>query len=211
MKQKKPKESQIMICKQCGNKTSLTNEFYFAEETVAYSGDGDPHIFETYYMVLLCPSCNRHSLIYTIEFNDDSDDWKTWDSIYPKEITYPQYIPQDILKLVKEADRIKYISPEAYVILIRKVLELICLKFNAKGKTLYNKLQNLSSRQTLPPTVSDISGLLKDIGNIGAHADNKISEQYIYAVSDFIEFIIHYLFTVPERIKMLRKAFKKNN
>ena len=65
----------------------------------------------------------------------------------------------------------------ASAILIRKVLENICLLNNATGKNLHEKIESLKDKVTLSKTLYDAMFELKYLGNDAAHFESKHFEK----------------------------------
>jgi hypothetical protein len=92
-------------------------------------------------------------------------------------------------------------------------LEAICKNQCAEGKTLEKKLNYLSDKNVIPVRVADMAKCLRDLRNIGAHADSgEIDQSYVPFLIEFCEAILDYIYRVPARINMIQKrldSYKK--
>jgi hypothetical protein len=125
----------------------------------------------------------------------------------------PIGLPENILKAFKAAEKIKTIDVNAYVILLRRLLELVCLDRSARGNTLAAMLADLSSRREIPDKLVNVAKGLKDFGNIGAHARiGELSENEIPIVTALCTAILEYIYSAPHLATIAElklKAIKK--
>ncbi|MEP7168010.1 MAG: DUF4145 domain-containing protein, partial [Bacteroidota bacterium] len=86
----------------------------------------------------------------------------------------------------------------AYVILLRRLLELICIDRSAKKNTLALMLKDLSDKGEIPDKLVKVAMGLKDFGNIGAHAGiGELSENEIPIVTALCTAILEYTYSAP--------------
>jgi hypothetical protein len=78
----------------------------------------------------------------------EAEDFRGYKMIYPQSKELPQGMPDDIYKAYTQAEKVKQIAPEAYGVLLGRILEMICQDKGAKAKTLANWLEDL--KNTLP-------------------------------------------------------------
>jgi hypothetical protein len=79
-------------------------------------------------------------------------------------------VPERIQKIYEEIWPLRHIAPNAFAGQIRRALEFICHDQEAQGRTLFEQLKDLSNRGTFPGYFSEITELMRLIGNFGAHA-----------------------------------------
>ena len=151
------------------------------------------------YSVLKCPACSKINIVsYFWRESMDSDDDVAYENIYPPDKNVPIGLPESILKAFKAAEKIKTIDVNAYVILLRRLLELVCIDRNANGDTLAAMLTDLAKRNEIPDKLVKVAKGLKDFGNIGAHAGiGELSENEVPIVTVLCTAILEYIYSAP--------------
>lgn len=160
---------------------------------------GPPPEQGVFYSILKCPACSKINIVtYFWNDNMDSDDDINYESIYPPDKNVPIGLPENILKAFRAAEKIKTIDVNAYVILLRRLLELVCIDRSAKGATLAEMLLDLSTKNEIPDKLVKVAKGLKDFGNIGAHAGiGELSENEIPIVTTLCTAILEYIYSAP--------------
>ncbi|WP_460514554.1 DUF4145 domain-containing protein [Cyclobacterium sediminis] len=153
----------------------------------------------TTYSVLECPACNKPNIV-SYEWHDgmESEDEITYKTLFPLDKNIPIGLPEKIKKAFQAANKIKTVDVNAYVILLRRLLELVCIDRNAKGKTLALMLKDLADKNEIPEKLVNVAKGLKDFGNIGAHAGiGELSEKEIPIVTALSTAILEYVYSAP--------------
>ena len=205
----------LVKCYHCGNKGNL--DVLNIKKTI--SGDDVNSPLETvFYYTLFCPVCKNISLYMKWTYWGYED--QNGDSIFENNIIYPENsfnfngAPKEIKAAFVSAIRVKNIDISICALALRRVLEIVCKEKNAKGKNLYNMIQDLVNRKILPDTFDKAANLIKDIGNLGAHGDSfEYDIHDIEQLIDFVKSIINYLYCMPYDIECLQKKIedrKKN-
>jgi hypothetical protein len=89
---------------------------------------------------------------------------------------------------------------------IRRLLEFICNDQGASGKTLFDKLNHLTSKGIFPGYFANITDLLRRVGNMGAHAmPEDVSVWDAELIDDFFRSVIEYVYVAPAKIKRMRE------
>ena len=198
-------------CNHCGNKGLLEvigsyNNIQQDEECGWWT--------DTKWVLLKCPVCGD-AVLYK-EYKDASScyyDNEKKVELVDKSIEYPvvslkfKATPEKIKKAYEAAVKTINIDCSISLLSFRRVLELIAKDKGAIGHDLKSKIDNLSQNNILPPTLKDCSGLIRDLGNVGAHGDTTcyIFSQDVKTVQKFIESIIEYVYECPARIANLTK------
>lgn len=196
--------SELTSCGHCGNISQMlelgkaTDTFEFTEQEYKH---GSPPNCGNVYRILKCPACSKINIITCLWHEDDEvvEFLKPkYDTIFPIEKSIPIGLPENILKAYKAAERVKTIDINAYVILLRRLLELMCIDRHAKGKTLAEMLKDLSDRNEIPEKLFKVAKGLKDFGNIGAHADiGELSEKEVPIVTALCSALLEYIYSAP--------------
>lgn len=160
---------------------------------------GPPHDYGQGYSVLLCPACKKENIV-TYPWNDsmESEDEITYTVLFPSNKNIPLGLPDKIKSTFQAAEKVKTIDVNAYAILMRRLLELVCLDRKATGDTLAKMLADLANKNEIPIKLVDVARGLKNFGNIGAHAGiGDLSEKEIPIVNALTKAILEYIYSAP--------------
>jgi len=160
---------------------------------------GPPPENGNYYAVLICPACKKENIV-KYHWHDfmESDDEITYNVLYPLNKNIPLGLPDKIKSTFQAAEKVKTIDVNAYAILMRRLLELVCIDRKAKGSTLAIMLKELSDKNEIPEKLVDVAKGLKNFGNIGAHAGiGELSEKEIPIVNALTKAILEYIYSAP--------------
>lgn len=162
---------------------------------------------ERIFGVRRCPNPDCHGFLFFVYRSDHLSSFL--ETTYPK-ATIPfstENIPNNIVNAFKEA----LISHSnncfiAAAIMIRKTLEEICKDRNAEGRTLYDRLVDLSSKIVLPTELREGMQDLRLLGNDAAHIEaNTFSEVGQEEVEISIEFATEILKGVYQYESLLQR------
>lgn len=155
--------------------------------------------FGTVYSGLKCPACKKINIV-SYYWNDsiESEDEIEYSNIYPKANSIPLGLPVSISKTLQAAEKIKSIDVNAYTILLRRLLEQVCLDRSAEGNTLAAMLNDLANKNEIPEKLVKVAKGLKDFGNIGAHVGiGELSENEIPIVKALTYAVLEYIYSAP--------------
>jgi hypothetical protein len=192
--------SQPIQCGVCTNKstmqicgTVLHSTDFHDESTGMVHENGDM------YSVLLCPNCSQINIAVSHWHEGMEDENElSYHVIYPAKERLPIGLPADIKKGYEAALRVKSIDANSYAVLLRRVLELVCIDRNAQGKDLYNKLDDLIKKNEIPANLAEVAQGLRDLGNVGAHAViGEITEKEIPILRALINAVLEYVYSAP--------------
>ena len=128
----------------------------------------------------------------------ETEDDITYEIIFPRNKNIPLGLPEKILNWYKAAQKVKTIDVNAYVLLLRRLLELVCIDRNAKHGTLANMLKELWGKWEIPEKLVKVAIWLKNFGNIGAHAWIwDIKEEEIPTITALSDALLEYIYTAP--------------
>jgi hypothetical protein len=205
-----PRKQEIAVCPHCGNKTTLVILRQTESIETFYNPENPSETDEitSYYYLVKCKTCKGISLYTDIDGMGLFPD--TTHLCYPKPPRLGEGIPKAISALFEEALKIENLSPEAFVMLIRKVLEHICKDQKAKGKNLKEQIQSLGRQGIIPSTLLQMSEVLRLIGNIGAHdVTYKIDFLETQEIKNFIIVILEYVYILPAKVNKLNESIER--
>ncbi len=209
--------SEGIVCGHCNNFSKM-EVVGSVQEKVGEFGDPEmgPMIEEyTFYEVLKCPSPNcGKTNIRSYYWNDimDGDDAESveYNYLYPGEKKAPLGLPDNILKAYTIAEKAKYLDAGAHALLLRKVLELVCIDRNAKKGNLAPMLDDLAKKGEIPEKLVKVAEKLRHFGNIGAHASgDELGEDEIPIVEALCRAILEYVYSAPHLAAIAENKLNK--
>ncbi|MBK1877085.1 DUF4145 domain-containing protein [Pelagicoccus mobilis] len=200
------------ICLHCSSDKGfeyILSREYKSRSYSANLKDYDGEEFEGSMAVVACKNCGALTVY------DDTCGWHEDDDICPGEILFPSIIhdhgaiPKKVKEAYEKALRVQWIDPDAFAVLIRKALELVCSLEGAKGHNLQKKLENLKGIKSIPSDIAEAAQALRLSGNIAAHDVEKgLHPLYVHKVDDFFKLILDYIYILPFRIEHF-KTYQK--
>ena len=135
-----------------------------------------------------------------------------FETLYPGMREGPRGLPERIARAWNAATKVRSIDPNAYGVLVGRVLELVCDDRNAHGNSLAAKLKDLSTRGEMPQKLVDVANGLRHLRNVGAHASlGELTEAEVPVLDGLTRAILEYVYTAPllareaeDRLKKLR-------
>ena len=96
------------------------------------------------------------------------------------------------------AMRVRRVSPNAFAVLLGRVLDQICTDHQAKGKFLHNRIEHLASSGRLPEPLKAVAHGLKDLRNFGAHGNlGDLDPDDAPLLESLCRALLMYLYSVP--------------
>lgn len=184
-------------CKKCGQTDHAPTAGNY--HSVVENDDGSSTL--TAYDVWICPTCSDITIDKFIEDSPpNSDGWRTY-AVLPAPDSLLAGLPDSVAAALIEARSISSVNPNAYAMMLGRVLETVCVDRGANGRTLYDKLAVLSQRGELPPRLMDLANRFRDFRNIAAHADlGTLAPEDAPILEPMLEAILEYVYRLPALI-----------
>jgi hypothetical protein len=185
--------------------TSLTNlmEEYCAEPVM----EGD------IYQLLVCPACRGVSLgkyFYADYQSEEEVKSEVTTILYPTSVRTPSALPSKVMSAYQAATRVRGVDANAYAVLLGRVLEIVCDDRNAIGDTLYKKLEDLGNRGEIPRPLVEMAHSLRQLRNVGAHADlGELTVKEIPFLDDLCRAILEYVYSAPDLVESAKKRLSE--
>jgi hypothetical protein len=97
----------------------------------------------------------------------------------------------------------------AFAVLLRRVLEEVCLDRNAEGKSLFDRLKFLGEKGEVPLRLADMAHQLRQLTNIGAHADlGDLTPAEVPVLDALCRAVLEYIYTAPKLIEQVEKRIE---
>jgi len=212
-------DSKLISCRHCGNISKMQIIGNVNDDHQEIDPEcGPTGAWGTHYSILKCPACEKINIVsYGWHDGMESDDEISYDFLYPQNSNYPLGLPENILIAFKAAEKVKAIDVNAYAILMRRLLELVCIEKGAKKENLATMLKELADKNEIPLKLVKVASGLKDFGNIGAHAGSgDLTEREIPIVNALCSAILEYVYSAPylatiaeNKLKTIKTKAKK--
>ncbi len=191
-------------CGHCQN--VVTMEIVARHSTVQQEEDErSPFTWEAGFLfeLIKCPAC-REIMLRRLHWDDrymDGSD-QDYETLYPAGDKMPRGLPPKIKKGYEAAQRVRNVDPNAYGVLLGRVLEMVCGDRNASGDTLEQRLQCLSTRGDIPTKLVAVATGLRKLRNVGAHPDlGELTGAELPVLDDLTRAILEYVYSAPSLAK----------
>lgn len=156
------------------------------------------------YQILLCPACDGVSFA-TINYHDQFEPCET-EILYPTTHEMPEGLPPEVAKGYEAALKVRNVEANAFGVLVRRVLELVCADRGAEGRTLHDQLNCLVERDEIPRQLADMAHSLRAFGNIGAHASaGELTSAEVPFLDKLCEAVLEYVYYAPRLLQEVGK------
>ncbi len=126
---------------------------------------------------------------------------------------HPEHWPDDVGRFWIQAHRsLTDENWDAAAVMARSSLQAALREQEAQGANLKQEIADLASRGLLPPLMKDWADTLRELGNDSAHpkpgqppTDPKDAKD----VSQFLDFLLEYLYSLPHQIKQYRERTER--
>ncbi|MBK8015240.1 MAG: DUF4145 domain-containing protein [Betaproteobacteria bacterium] len=211
--------SQTTTCRHCGNDTPMVVGATFSQVQQLENTPGgftweEGPVFE----IWACPACRGVSLAkYYWHDAHDPDDMRT-DVVYPNDAdAIPLGLPHQLHKEFVAAARVRMISPNAYGVLLGRLLELVCNERGATEGKLGMRLKQLADNEEIPQKLVKVGEKLQELRHVGAHAFvGELGPAEVPILDSLCRAILEYVYTAPQlvaqaemRLAQLRKQQKE--
>jgi hypothetical protein len=202
----------IAFCPHCGNTAPQRLAFKHTYHTTWYESDGTPDDNsgpECEAIVCICETCDQVLLYDGISAQESG----ALPALrYPLSQRLHDSVPERVRACYEEASRTKLQAPNAFAVMIRRAIEEICDDRKIPSGTLAKRLKKLAERGDIPPTLAEITDVLRLLGNMGAHAATKsVTVPQTWAIDDFFRVVIEYVYVAPSKLAKFRERHGHNS
>jgi len=171
---------------------------------------------DCYWQIVQCPACSKHFLREGWWNEIVGDEWgPEFSIIYPSFEKKNFNLPPTIQKSYDAAQKVKNIETNAFAVLLGRVLDKICIDKNSQGDTLFARLKDLADKGFIPEIISDMAHSIRQLRNIGAHAElGDLTDEEVPILEEIINVILEYLYAAPamvQKVKAKVDALKQNS
>jgi uncharacterized protein YbaR (Trm112 family) len=160
--------------------------------------------------LLVCPACAGIVLRrqYWHDVRDPSE--LPCDVLYPSVDEVPLGLPDLIRQEFEAALRVRSASPNAYGVLLGRLLELVCDDRGAKKGNLSARLKELSARGEIPQKLVEMAERLRALRNVGAHAwVGELTDAEIPILANLCRAILEYVYSAPYLVQQADRSLEE--
>lgn len=122
---------------------------------------------------------------------------------------FPKHWPETVGRYWIQAKRSLQVENwDAVAVMARSALQAALRDCQASGKNLRQEINDLAESGILPPIMKEWSDHVRELGNDSAHpAPNQspTNPQDALDITNFLDFLLEYLYSLPDQIKQYRK------
>lgn len=159
-----------------------------------------------FWEILECQACNQVLFRkgYWHEYRSE-ETGPRYEILYPNEPEQIRSLPKPISKAYEAAQKVKAIDSNAFAVLLGRVLDLVCIDKNATGDSLFERLKDIANRDIMPQQLADMAQALRQLRNIGAHADlGELTKAEVPILEDLIKAILEYVYSAPALVQIVQ-------
>ncbi len=162
------------------------------------------------YQIVKCPACNKINFVSFSWHEHWPEARPNYIVLYPQNGAEPVGLPDHILKAYRAAEKVRTVYISAYAILLRRILEEVCLNRQAQGSNLAAMLKDLASKQEIPEKLVNVAKGLRELGNIGAHAgEGELGEDEVPILKALCDAILEYIYSAPHLAELAESKLNK--
>jgi len=190
--------TQTIECKHCSNRAPMhIGAVLNKVETI--SDENAPFDWEAgdIWEILECPACSD-VMLRKKYWHSEIDYSSETEIVYPTALNKLNGLPDKIEKAFEAAQKVKSIDSNAFAVLLGRVLDLVCIDKEAEGDTLHKRLQDIASKGIMPEQLATMAHQLRQLRNIGAHADlGELNKSEIPILESLSKAILEYVYSAP--------------
>lgn len=164
------------------------------------------------YRLLSCQNCGKVVLQrdYYDSRYEDYNVPEFFVTLYQQPDTMPKVLPQIVKSEYDAAIAVKPINANAYAVLLGRVFDKVCEDRKATGKTLSERLADLAAKGEIPKPLADMAHGLRQLRNVGAHADlGTLTQEEIHLLDAILRAILEYLYRAPRLVDEVKQILAK--
>lgn len=166
----------------------------------------------TIYEILLCPACDGILLERYYYHSGVHPEGTEPVVLWPVQESEILGLPDKVRKAYEAAKKVKAVDTNAFGVLLRRLLEIVCNEQKASGRTLDKKIEDLVKRGDLPEKLASLASSLRRMGNIAAHdSDVELSEQEAPCLDALSRAVLEYVYHAPALLREVDSRLSKLN
>ena len=153
-----------------------------------------------------CLACGR--LILSDDYGGQlaSELFDKAEIVHPDSLLTHASIPEEVRATYENAKRIQKLNSEAFVMSIRKCIEITCKLHGIEKVPLAKKLNKLCSQLSMPDLLVEAANSIRLIGNKAAHDIENIHPVNSQQIDDFFRILMEYIYVLPSKLRWFKHA-----
>ena len=152
-----------------------------------------------------CPACNE-VILRKRHWDEDYPDELHYELLYPSPQGKVDGLPETIDRAYMAALKIRAIDSNAFAVLLGRVLDLVCIDRAAQGASLFERLKDIADKGIIPQQLADMAHAMRQLRNIGAHADlGELTQAEVPILESLIKAILEYVYAAPALVALVQK------
>jgi len=189
-------------CGHCDNEAPMeVVAQYRKDRSSVDSQTGQTWDAAVFYQTLLCPACRDVNFLrfdYAEGFEDDPDPGTI---VYPVSATKIPGLPERLDCEFVAATKVRAISPNAYGVLMGRLLELVCEDKKAAPGKLSARLKDLATKNVIPERLVEVATSLQRLRHVGAHANlGELTEEELPILEKLGRAVLEYVYVAPHLV-----------
>ncbi len=204
-------------CDHCGNigpmEIACSHSRAITDSDSWSTSDGEEEVYSweetTTYSLFICQACHRP--ILKVGYWDERFPDESYEKLlYPQPDSMGTVLPPLVRREYDAASKVRSINANAYAVLLGRVVDKVCEDRKATGDSLFSKLQDLASRGEIPNILVEMSHGLRQLRNVGAHADlGDLTTQEIHLLDAIIRTVLEYVYRAPKLLEEVKSNLAK--
>lgn len=203
----------IDFCPHCGNRAVQKEYGRFQHPT-----DDEGWSSWSCYFLMRCTTCSQPLLYETEHPHSLENEESPHDAIIGTTLLYPNVgqlhfcVPENVKNRYREAAKIRDLSPNGFANQIRRSLEAVCKDRGINPFPLQKALETLASRGEIPDRLSEMTGFIRMLGNIGSHdGDEDVLPEFVLPIDQFFRAVVEYVYVARHNLDEFRNKLDAAN
>jgi hypothetical protein len=196
-------------CPRCGNEAPMRVVASYEHCPRERYLNGCPNYGETW-RLMICPACSEVNVGLVEWIHFDIEDEVRIRVVYPARNRTLIGLPPEIDRAYDTALKVRSVDGNAFAVLLGRVLDLICIDKQVSGSTLYERLNSLAGKGIVPPQLVAMAHQLRQLRNIGAHADlGELTPSEVPVLHGLCRAILEYVYIAPQLVEAVDKRLQQ--
>ena len=202
-------------CSECSGRTYHKVLLSIDKSGEEHDGNFDFY-WDAHYQIIQCQGCKTISFRHTSSNSEDYEpvshnEWEhvVYENLYPSRIEGRKGIEDEVLYLPTRVQRIyketlKALNDQSPVLAgmgLRALIETICKEKEAEGSNLYQKIDDLVTKNILTPAGVSILHKIRTLGNDAAHEVKPHRDKQLSLAMDVVEHLLKDIYILPKQVE----------
>jgi len=196
----------LLLCPHCSNTTQHDLLFRSLAPFRAYDMDDNflDGIVDEVHELLQCTTCRCVSYYTCLDTGEERA--LTW----PRSEKLDESVPNAVAQNYAEAKKIQNLSPNGFAVMLRRALEALCHDRGLPAGPLHAGLKKLADTGEIPAKLSDVTSVIRQLGNAGAHHSlEMLTVPMTWVLDDFFRAVVEYVYVAPKKLSDFQSTMKR--